>query len=106
MKNDLTRSTTTLAASFLDNRLRVHADFTYNNANYYQTIKRVRSKYSKTEGLTETISGTQSYISETQRNNVYFVETFAIPPGAYFCEKMTRAKRVLKALFERPAGKI
>ena len=71
MKNDLTRSTTTLAASFLDNRLRVHADFTYNNANYYQTIKRVRSKYSKTEGLTETISGTQSYISETQRNNVY-----------------------------------
>lgn len=70
-KNNLTRSTTSIAANFLDNKLRFNADFTYSDRNYYQTIKRVKSKYSRTAGVEETISGTQSYISETQRNTTY-----------------------------------
>lgn len=70
-KKNLTRSTTSLVAKFLDNRLRFHGDFTYSDQNNYQTIKRVRSPYSRTEGVVETISGTQSYISETQNNTNY-----------------------------------
>ena len=70
-KNDLFRTTTSLNAQFLDNKLRFNADFTYRNENNYQTIKRVRSKFSRTPGIEETISGTQSYLSEQQLNTVY-----------------------------------
>ena len=70
-KNKLVRTTVALSASFLDNRLRFNADFTYSDKNFNQQIKRIRSKFSKTAGVEETISGTQSYMSETNQNNNY-----------------------------------
>lgn len=70
-KNKLVRSTTALTTNFFNNRLRFNADFTYSDKNYNQRIKRVKSKFSKTAGVEETISGTQSYMSETNRNTNY-----------------------------------
>lgn len=78
---------TTFAAQgkFLDNRLRVNADFTYRNKDSNTTVKKVKSQFSRYEDNIETISGTQSYLSETIRNYEYiatneyieFEDTFA-----------------------------
>lgn len=51
-------------ATFLDNRLRINADFTYRVKDFTNTVKRVKTEYSKTEGMIETIPGTQSYLRE------------------------------------------
>ncbi|MCF0167986.1 MAG: TonB-dependent receptor [Bacteroidales bacterium] len=58
-------------AKFFDNTLRVNADVTYRNADTNSNTKRVRTPYSRTEGLVETITGTQSYLSEDLRNTQY-----------------------------------
>lgn len=69
--NDHVQNTIGAQATFLDNKLRINADFTYRNRNYFRTIKRVRTPFSKYEGVTETLTGTQSYISELNENRMY-----------------------------------
>jgi len=69
--NNQTRNTLGIQTNFLDNRLRLNADFTYRNADYFRTIKRVRTPFSKTADTVETLSGTQSYISELTQNTMY-----------------------------------
>ena len=79
------KTTFAAQAKFLDDRLRLNADFTYRNKDFNTTVKKVKSEFSKYEGVTETISGTQSYLSETIRNYEYlatneyveFEDTFA-----------------------------
>lgn len=70
-KNKIIRNTTSFKAKFLQNRLRINADFTFSEKLYNQHIKKVKTKFSKTEGVIETLPGTQSYISETNRNSSY-----------------------------------
>nr|WP_294075251.1 TonB-dependent receptor [Prevotella sp. UBA4952] len=69
--NDYVKNTFSVSTNFLDNRLHVNGDFTYRNQNYNCTTKRVRTEYSKTAGTEETISGTQSYLSENPVNTIY-----------------------------------
>ena len=79
------KTTFAAQAKFLDDRLRLNADFTYRNKDFNTTVKKVKSLFSRYEGVTETISGTQSYLSETIRNYEYlatneyveFEDTFA-----------------------------
>lgn len=79
------KTTFAAQAKFLDDRLRLNADFTYRNKDFNTTVKKVKSEFSRYEGVTETISGTQSYLSETIRNYEYlatneyveFEDTFA-----------------------------
>lgn len=68
---DLFKNTLGANAKFLDNRLRVNADFTYNNNNRFITKKQVRSPYSRSEGVIEYIAGTFSNLAETTRNTLY-----------------------------------
>lgn len=83
--NRQVKTTFAAQAKFLDDRLRLNADFTYRNKDFNTTVKKVKSEFSRYEGVTETISGTQSYLSETIRNYEYlatneyveFVDTFA-----------------------------
>lgn len=83
--NRQVKTTFTAQAKFLDDRLRLNADFTYRNKDFNTTVKKVKSEFSRYEGTTETISGTQSYLSETIRNYEYlatneyveFEDTFA-----------------------------
>lgn len=83
--NRQVKTTFAAQAKFLDDRLRLNADFTYRNKDFNTTVKKVKSEFSRYEGTTETISGTQSYLSETIRNYEYlatneyveFEDTFA-----------------------------
>ncbi len=83
--NRQVKTTFAAQAKFLDDRLRLNADFTYRNKDFNTTVKKVKSEFSRYEGATETISGTQSYLSETIRNYEYlatneyveFEDTFA-----------------------------
>lgn len=83
--NRQVKTTFAAQAKFLDDRLRLNADFTYRNKDFNTTVKKVKSEFSRYEGVTETISGTQSYLSETIRNYEYlatneyveFEDTFA-----------------------------
>lgn len=83
--NRQVKTTFAAQAKFLDDRLRFNADFTYRNKDFNTTVKKVKSEFSRYEGTTETISGTQSYLSETIRNYEYlatneyveFEDTFA-----------------------------
>ncbi len=83
--NRQVKTTFAAQAKFLDDRLRVNADFTYRNRDFNTTVKKVKSEFSRYEGVTETITGTQSYLSETIRNYGYlatneyveFEDTFA-----------------------------
>ena len=69
--NKQVRTTFNLQGKFLDDRLRVNADFTYRNKDFNTTVKKVKSEFSRSEGVIETITGTQSYLSETIRNYEY-----------------------------------
>ena len=83
--NRQVKTTFAAQAKFFDDRLRLNADFTYRNKDFNTTVKKVKSEFSRYEGVTETISGTQSYLSETIRNYEYlatneyveFEDTFA-----------------------------
>lgn len=83
--NRQVKTTFAAQAKFLDDRLRLNADFTYRNKDFNTTVKKVKSEFSRYDGVTETISGTQSYLSETIRNYEYlatneyveFEDTFA-----------------------------
>lgn len=83
--NKQVRTTFSAQAKFLDDRLRINADATYRNKDFNTTVKKVKSEFSRFEDITETISGTQSYMSETLRNYEYiatneyveFEDTFA-----------------------------
>lgn len=83
--NRQVKTTFAAQAKFLDDRLRLNADFTYRNKDFNTTVKKVKSEFSRYEGVTETITGTQSYLSETIRNYEYlatneyveFEDTFA-----------------------------
>lgn len=83
--NRQVKTTFAAQAKFLDDRLRLNADYTYRNKDFNTTVKKVKSEFSRYEGVTETISGTQSYLSETIRNYEYlatneyveFEDTFA-----------------------------
>ncbi len=83
--NRQVKTTFAAQAKFLDDRLRLNADFTYRNKDFNTTVKKVKSEFSRYEGDDETISGTQSYLSETIRNYEYlatneyveFEDTFA-----------------------------
>lgn len=83
--NRQVKTTFAAQAKFIDDRLRLNADFTYRNKDFNTTVKKVKSEFSRYEGTTETISGTQSYLSETIRNYEYlatneyveFEDTFA-----------------------------
>lgn len=69
--NDYVNNTIGAQATFFNNKLRINGDFTYRNKNYYRTIKRVRTPFSKIAGVEETLAGTQSYISELSQNTIY-----------------------------------
>lgn len=83
--NKQIKTTFAAQAKFLDDRLKVNADFTYRNKDFNTTVRKVKSTFSRYEGVPETITGTQSYISETIRNYGYlatneyveFEDTFA-----------------------------
>lgn len=83
--NRQVKTTFAAQAKFLDDRLRLNADFTYRNKDFNTTVKKVKSEFSRYEGVSETITGTQSYLSETIRNYEYlatneyveFEDTFA-----------------------------
>ena len=83
--NRQVKTTFAAQAKFLADRRRLNADFTYRNKDFNTTVKKVKSEFSRYEGTTETISGTQSYLSETIRNYEYlatneyveFEDTFA-----------------------------
>lgn len=83
--NRQVKTTFAAQAKFLDDRLRLNADFTYRNKDFNTTVKKVKSEFSRYEGVAETITGTQSYLSETIRNYEYlatneyveFEDTFA-----------------------------
>lgn len=65
------KTTFSAQAKFFEDKLRVNADFTYRNHDFNTTVKKVKSEFSRYEGQVETISGTQSYMSETLRNYGY-----------------------------------
>ena len=69
--NKQVRTTFNAQAKFFGDRLRLNADFTYRNKDFNTTVKKVKSEYSRSEGVVETITGTQSYLSETIRNYEY-----------------------------------
>jgi TonB-linked SusC/RagA family outer membrane protein len=69
--NDYVRNTVGINTHFFNNTLRVNGDFTYRNQNNSATTRCVRTSYSRTQGLLETISGTQSYMSENPINTIY-----------------------------------
>jgi TonB-linked SusC/RagA family outer membrane protein len=69
--NDKFRNTLTAKLNFLDNKLRFNADFTYRYLTRNNTTKRVRTPYSRYQGVIETISGTQSYIRESTTRSSY-----------------------------------
>lgn len=66
-----TQNTLGAQAKFLDGHLRFNADFTYNVRNNRTNSRMVRSQFSKTAGVLETISGTQSYMSEVTYDYMY-----------------------------------
>ncbi|MCF0174099.1 MAG: TonB-dependent receptor [Bacteroidales bacterium] len=70
-ENNQTQTTFTALANFFDNRLRINADFTYNSRHNATNTRMVRTPYSKTLGVIETIDGTQSYMSETFYDYTY-----------------------------------
>lgn len=51
--------------------MRVNADFTYQDKRYKNTARKIRTPYSKIAGVIETLSGTQSYMSETRNYTKY-----------------------------------
>jgi len=61
-------------ATFLDNRLRLNADFTYRARSYDTHVHRLPTPFSRYEGITESLSeikGLADYISETLRSYDY-----------------------------------
>lgn len=91
-KNDYVKNTFGINTSFFKNTLRVNADFTYKNQNYNCDTKCVRSPYSKTAGVIQTLPGTQSYISENPTNTIYMAT------NEYAEYENTFGKHYLKAL--------
>ena len=69
--NDQFKNTTAINTKFFDNKLRVNADFTYQDKRYKNTARKIRTPYSKIAGVIETLSGTQSYMSETRNYTKY-----------------------------------
>lgn len=69
--NDQFKNTTAINTKFFDNKLRVNADFTYQDKRYKNTARKIRTPYSKIAGVVETLSGTQSYMSETRNYTKY-----------------------------------
>lgn len=65
------RTTTSAQAKFFNDKLKINADFTYRNKDYNTTIKKVKTPFSRYEGIIETIAGTQSYISRTLKSDQY-----------------------------------
>ncbi|MDD2952969.1 MAG: TonB-dependent receptor [Parabacteroides sp.] len=89
-KNSNLKNTTTFNAKFLDGRLRVNGDFTYQQKTQEKTKKQVRSPYARSvdangESKIEHITGTYSNLAETTDHTNYlatnlfaeFEETFA-----------------------------
>lgn len=89
-KNSNLKNTTTFNAKFLDDRLRVNGDFTYQQKTQEKTKKQVRSPYARSvdadgESQIEHITGTYSNLAETTDHTNYlatnvfaeFEETFA-----------------------------
>lgn len=89
-KNYNLKNTTTFNAKFLDNRLRVNGDFTYQQKTQEKTKKQVRSPYARSvdangDSQIEHITGTYSNLAETTDHTSYlatnlfaeFEETFA-----------------------------
>lgn len=74
-------------ASFLDDKLHLNADFTYRNRDFNTTVKKVKSEFSRFEGVIETITGTQSYLSETLRNYEYLANNEYAEYEDTFAEK-------------------
>lgn len=85
--NRQVKTTFAAKANFFNNRLRVNADFTYNNKDFNTTVKKVRSEFSRYEGMPETISGVQSYLSETIRNYQYLTTNEYVEFEDTFAEK-------------------
>lgn len=69
--NDQFKNTTAINTKFFDDKLRVNADFTYQDKRYKNTARKIRTPYSKIAGVIETLSGTQSYMSETRNYTKY-----------------------------------
>ena len=65
------KTTFAAKASLLGDKLTANADFTYRNKDFNTTVKKVKTEFSRYEDVIETITGTQSYLSETIRNYEY-----------------------------------
>lgn len=74
-------------ATFLEGKLRLNADYTYRNKDFNTQTKRVKSEYSRYEGVTETIAGTQSYLSENLYNYGYMATNEYIEYEDTFADK-------------------
>lgn len=85
--NKQARTTFNAQAKFFNDKLRLNADFTYRNKDYNTTVKKVKSEFSRTEGVVETITGTQSYLSETIRNYEYLATNEYVEYEDTFAEK-------------------
>lgn len=77
IKNHQYKNTISFVANAYKDVLTINGDFTFQRKNYDRTIHRVRTPYAKqvnSDGtsLIETISGTQSYISETTNHTDYY----------------------------------
>ena len=72
--NRQAQNTVAAKATFLDNRLRLNADFTYRARAYDTHVHRLPTPFSRYEGITESlaeIKGLADYISETLRSYDY-----------------------------------
>lgn len=65
------KTTFAAKASLLGDKLTANADFTYRNKDFNTTVKKVKTEFSRYEDVIETITGTQSYLSETICNYEY-----------------------------------
>lgn len=83
----LLKTTFSAQAKFLEDKLRLNADVTYRNYDYNTTVKKVKTEFSRYEGSIETISGTQSYMSETLRNYGYIATNEFVEYEDTFAEK-------------------
>lgn len=90
--NTVLKNTTSFQAKFFNNKLRVNGDFTYKKTTYERMKKEVRSPYARSVdangvSIIETISGTQSAMSETLSNQEYLATNIFAEFEHNFAEK-------------------
>lgn len=91
-KNSNLKNTTTFNAKFLNNRLRINGDFTYQQKIQERTKKQVRSPYARSvnengESKIEHITGTYSNLAETTDHTNYLATNLFAEYEETFVEK-------------------